>query len=146
MAKEDVCIIRITNKSKTAVNLCNLFNYRSKIDTGDKLMSNNIDHIELMNSIILGLYIYLTPINSNKPIILDDYFLDTLLSIIKENYNEPDQVVYFALDIVPKELVTRYGYTSIELNFIKYDFKPVSIGHTILENQYILLEPFSLDN
>ena len=77
----------------------------------------------------------MTPINSNKPIILDDYFLDTLLSIIKENYNEPDQVVYFALDIVPKELVTRYGYTSIELNFIKYDFKPISIGHTILENQ-----------
>ena len=146
MIKEDVCIIRITNKSKTAINLCNLFTYTSKIDTGDKLISNNIDRIELMNSILLGLYIYLTPINSNKPIILDDYFLDTLLSIIKENYNEPDQVVYFALDIVPKELVTRYGYTTIELNFIKYDFKPVSIGDTILENQYILLEPFSLNN
>ena len=146
MVKEDVCIIRITNKSKTAVNLCNLFSYTCKIDTGDKLMSNNIDRIELVNSILLGLYIYLTPINSNKPIILDDYFLDTLISIIKENYNEPDQVVYFALDIVPKELVARYGYTSIELNFIKYDFKPVSIGDTILENQYILLEPFSLNN
>lgn len=58
MIKEDVCIIRITNKSKTAINLCNLFTYTSKIDTGDKLMSNNIDRIELMNSILLGLYIY----------------------------------------------------------------------------------------
>ena len=146
MTKEDVCIIRITNKNKTVVNLYNLFIHTSKIDTGDKLMSNNIDRIELVNSMLLGLYIFLTPINSNKPIILDDYFLDTLLSIIKENYNEPDQVVYFALDIVPKELVARYGYASIELNFIKYDFKPVSIGDTILENQYILLEPFSLNN
>lgn len=145
MTKEDVCIIRITNKNKIVVNLYNLFIHTSKIDTGDKLMSNNIDRIELLNSIVLGLYIYLTPINSNKPIILDDYFLDTLLSIIKENYNEPDQVVYFALDIVPKDLVTRYGYTT-ELNFIKYDFKPVNIGGTILENQYILLEPFSLNN
>lgn len=145
MAKEDVCIIRITNKNKTVVNLYNLFIYTSKIDTGDKLISNNIDHIELLNSIVLGLYIYLTPINSNKPIILDDYFLDTLLSIIKENYNEPDQVVYFALDILPKEDPS-YEYASIELNFIKYDFKQVNIGGTILENQYILLEPFSLDN
>lgn len=140
MIKEDECIIIITNKNKNSVNLYNLFAYTNKIDIGDRLMNNNIDYIELINSILLGLYIYLTPINSNRPIILDDYFLDTLISIMKEEYNELGQSVYFALDILPKEDPS-YEFASIELNFIKYDFKPVNNGDTILEDQYILSEP-----
>lgn len=147
MVKEDGCLIRITNKNKSKDGaLCSLFDYTDKIDTGDRLISNNIDYVELMNSMFIGLNIYLAPINSNKPIILDDYFIDTLLSIMKEKYNEPDQVIYFSLDITPKELDTSYDYTSIELNFIKYNFIPVNNGDTILPGQYILLEPFTLDN
>lgn len=142
MIKEDECIIIITNrnKSKNSVNLYNLFAYTNKIDIGDRLMNNNIDYIELVNSIALGLNLFLYPVNRNRSIILDDYFLDTLVSIMKEEYNELGQSVYFALDILPKEDPS-YEFASIELNFIKYDFKPVNNEDTILQDQYILSEP-----
>lgn len=142
MIKEDECIIIITNrnKSKNSVNLYNLFAYTNKIDIGDRLMNNNIDYIELVNSIILGLDLFLYPVNKNRSIILDDYFLDTLVSIMKEEYNGLGQAVYFALDILSKEDPS-YEFTSIELNFIKYDFKPVNNEDTILQDQYILSEP-----
>lgn len=142
MIKENECIIIITNRdrSKGIIDLYNIFAYTNKIDIGDRLMSNNIDHIDLVNSIALGLNLFLYPVNKNKSIILDDYFLDTLISIMKEEYNELGQAVYFALDILPKEDPS-YEYASIELNFIKYDFKPVNNGDTILQDQYILSEP-----
>lgn len=142
MIKENECIIIITNRnrSKGIIDLYNVFAYTNKIDIGDRLMSNNIDHIDLVNSIALGLNLFLYPVNKNKSIILDDYFLDTLISIMKEEYNELGQSVYFALEILPKEDPS-YEYASIELNFIKYDFKPVDNGDTILQDQYILSEP-----
>lgn len=142
MIKENECIIIITNRnrSKGIIDLYNIFAYTNKIDIGDRLMSNNIDHIDLVNNIALGLNLFLYPVNKNKSIILDDYFLDTLVSIMKEEYNELGQAIYFALEILPKEDPS-YEYASIELNFIKYDFKPVNNGDTILQDQYILSEP-----
>lgn len=142
MIKEDECIIIITNRnrSKGIIDLYNIFAYTNKIDIGDRLMSNNMDHIDLVNSIALGLNLFLYPVNKNKSIILDDYFLDTLVSIMKEEYSELGQAVYFALDILPKEDPS-YEFASIELNFIKYDFKPVNNEDTILQDQYILSEP-----
>lgn len=145
MIKEDDCIIIITNrnKSKNSVNLYNLFAYTNKIDIGDRLMNNNIDYIELVNSIALGINLFLYPVNKNRSIILDDYFLDTLISIMKEEYNELGQSVYFSLDILPKEDPS-YEFASIELNFIKYDFKPVNNEDTISQDQYILSEPIDI--
>ena len=157
LIKDTQCnTIRITNKIKYKfISLESSLICSFKLDMKGKLTTNNIDYVIIMIGPIIGFSISLVPIIDSKPMILDDYLLDTLISTIKEEYNkhvfdnkdldlDGEEKVYFGLDLAESNSPTEYNFYEVEMKFNKYNLQPIVIEGIIMPGHYLILEPITL--